>query len=411
VAVDVIMPKIGMYTEDIRLVEWLTAEGAEVKAGELLFVLETDKVTNEVEADAAGFLHQLVAGDSMVPIGGVVGALAESREEYEQLLAVVRETPPAADVSAFEPAQSELFLDYIRSADEAVAPSPTQKVSPRARALIEKSGLASEVVERIPATGPDGRLTDKDVRAFLDALSPPSTPGVAILPSRVELGVAARIPLRGKRRAIARRMLESLQTTAQLTSILEVDVGELVAWRSRSKPRPGYTAIFIAIAAQALRRHPIVNSRVAGDEIELLAEVNIAFAVDVEDGVIAPVVRGADALSLAELDSRVSELTERARAGTIQLAELDGGTFTLSNSGVAAVDITTAIINPPQAAILWLGRIRERPTVVDGTVVARPTLQACLTYDHRVIDGVPAARFLETFEELARGFPPSPLAR
>ncbi|MCI0634201.1 MAG: 2-oxo acid dehydrogenase subunit E2, partial [Actinobacteria bacterium] len=212
-------------------------------------------------------------------------------------------------------------------------------------------------------------------------------------------------PLRGRRRVIARRMLESLQTTAQLTSVLEIDAGRIVEWRSRADPRPTYTAIFIAICAEALRRHPIVNSRVAGDAIELLADVNVAFAVDVEEGLVAPVVMGADKLSLLELDARVSDLTRRARAGSLVLAELDGGTFTLSNSGTAPVDITTAIINPPQSAILWLGRIRDRPVAVDGAVVVRPTVQACLTYDHRVIDGVPAAAFLGTIEKLSLAYP------
>ena len=200
-------------------------------------------------------------------------------------------------------------------------------------------------------------------------------------------------------------MMESLQTTAQLTSVLEIDAGRIVEWRSQADPRPSYTTIFISICAEGLRRHPIVNSRVTGDTIELLADVNVAFAVDVPEGLVAPVVMGADRLSLPELEARVSDLTVRARAGSLVLAELDGGTFTLSNSGTAPVDITTAIINPPQAAILWLGRIRDRPVAIDGAVVVRPTVQACLTYDHRVIDGVPAAEFLGTIEELSLTYP------
>jgi pyruvate/2-oxoglutarate dehydrogenase complex dihydrolipoamide acyltransferase (E2) component len=263
------------------------------------------------------------------------------------------------------------------------------------------------MVDRIPASGPGGRLTDKDVRAYLDAggagaAAPAPAPERAPL---VEVAVAERIPLRGTRRVIARRMLESLQTSAQLTSILEIDVGHVVAWRERSDPRVGYTAIFTALAARALRRHPRLNSRMAGDEVEILADVNVGFAVNTPDGVVVPVVMGADVLTPAELDERISDLTARARDGTITLPELDGGTFTLSNSGNARVDITTAILNPPQAAILWLGGIRERPVVRDGAVVVRPTVQACLTYDHRIVDGVPAAEFLGTLEELCAGFP------
>jgi pyruvate/2-oxoglutarate dehydrogenase complex dihydrolipoamide acyltransferase (E2) component len=416
------MPKLGMYLEDVRLVEWLREEGSEVEPGDLIFVLETDKVTTEVEADAPGVLHRILPADSMVPIGGVVGKIAADREEYEQLIAgaapAVERGEPGPP--GFEPAQSELFLSYIRSADregdaeaasepvpvERTPPSRTGRpVSPRARALIAEQGLSSDVVDRIPASGPGGRLTDKDVRAFIEAGGAgPAAPAPDRAPL-VEVAVAERIPLRGTRRVIARRMLESLQTSAQLTSILELDVGEVVAWRERSDPRVGYTAIFTALVARALRRHPRLNSRLAGDEVEILADVNVGFAVNTPEGVVVPVVMGADALTLAELDERISALTARARAGTLTLPELDGGTFTLSNSGNARVDITTAILNPPQAAILWLGGIRERPVVRDGAVVVRPTVQACLTYDHRIVDGVPAAEFLGSLEELCAAFP------
>ena len=419
---DVIMPKIGMYMEDIRLVEWLVDEGAQVKPGELLFTLETDKITSDVEAETSGFLHRRLPADSMVPIGGVVGAIAESREEYDAL-ATAGET--RTEAAGFEPAQSELFLNYIRSAEEPAPPPVTAQgavavggegppsgeverrmISPRARAAIAEAGLPPELVKRIPATGPGGRMTDKDVRAFLATASasgaPASAPPAA---SAVEVAVAERVPLRGRRRVIARRMMESLQSTAQLTSILEIEVGALVAWRKQADPRPGLTTMFVAICAEALRRHPLVNSRVDGDAVEVLADVNVGFAVATEEGVIVPVVRHADRLALAELDARIADLTERSRAGTVTLAELDGGTFTLSNSGTATVDITTAIINPPQAAILWLGRIRERPVAIQGALAVRPTVQACLTYDHRVIDGVPAAGFLGTLEELCGSFP------
>jgi pyruvate/2-oxoglutarate dehydrogenase complex dihydrolipoamide acyltransferase (E2) component len=420
---DVIMPKTGMYLEDIALLEWHAGEGAEVAPGDVLFTLETDKITSDVEAEVAGFVHRLAEAGTLIPIGGVVGVIASSREEYDALVAAA---PAGGD--AFEPAQSELFLDYIRATDDpgttgTVAPpaaepppSPTppsrgRLVSPRARALIERLGLGAEVVDAIPATGPGGRVTDRDVQAFVDADGPAgrteAPPGPTAPAPLVEVAVAERIPLKGRRRVIARRMLESLQTTAQLTSILEIEAGSLVDWRERAEPRPGYAAIFVAIVAAALRRHPLMNSRVEGDAIEVLADVNVAFAVNTDDGVIVPVVRHADTLSLAEIDARVADLTERVRNATITLAEVEGGTFTLSNSGRATVDITTAILNPPQAAILWLGRIRERPVAIERAVVVRPTVQACLTYDHRVIDGVPAAAFLGTVEELVRAVPDS----
>ena len=413
---DVIMPKIGMYLEDIRLVEWLVAEGAEVSAGEPLFTLETDKITSDVEAEAAGFLHRRVEENALVAIGTVVGAIAESRAEYEAIAAAA----PAEAVEAFAPAQSELFLGAIRAGEATGAPAAPSAsapaagtrtrradgrlVSPRARALIAQAGLAPEAVEAIPATGPGGRVTDRDVQAYLDAGGGLEAAGAA----RDDLAVAERIPLRGRRRLIAKRMLESLQGAAQLTSILEIDVTPVVDWRrAAAASPPGYTAIFVALAARALRRHPILNARLAGEEIEVLADVNVGFAAHTEDGVIVPVVRGADRLALPDVEAAVRGLSERARAGTLTMADVEGATFTLSNSGTARVDITTAILNPPQAAILWLGRVRERAVAVDGAVAVRPTIQACLTFDHRILDGVPAADFLGTLEELVAAFPGS----
>lgn len=410
---DVIMPKVGMYLEDMLLVEWHRDEGSRVAPGDVLFTFETDKVTSDVEAEDAGILHRLVEAGASVPIGTLVGVLVATDEEYA---ALAGGGPASASASAEEPpaAQSELFLNYVRESDEPIvvpppgpaqAPRPAPRsgrrlISPRARAYIAEMGLTPEVVDRIPATGPDGRLTDKDVRAYLQAVA--AQPPASAAPG--EVTVAGSIPLKGRRRVIARRMLESLHGSAQLTSILEVDVAPVVAWRERSEPRLSYTTIFVSIAAAALRRHALVNARMGEGEIELLGDVNVGFAVNTEDGVVVPVVHGADRPGLVELDSRVRDLTARARAGTLAIADVEGGTFTLSNSGNAPVDITTAILNPPQAAILWLGRIRERPVAIDGMLGIRPTMQACLTYDHRILDGVPAAEFLGTFAALAGAF-------
>jgi pyruvate dehydrogenase E2 component (dihydrolipoamide acetyltransferase) len=202
-------------------------------------------------------------------------------------------------------------------------------------------------------------------------------------------------------------MVESLQSSAQLTSVLEIDASPLVTARERlnaegASPRVSYTTLFVSLLATALLRHPLLNSRVAGDEIELLADVNIGVAVDTPDGLIVPVVHRADTLSIHEVNARIGELVDRARAGTLALADVESGTFTLSNAGIHPVDITTAILNPPQSALLWVGRIRERPIVIDGGLHIRPTVQACLTFDHRAIDGAPAAEFLGTVEELVR---------
>jgi pyruvate dehydrogenase E2 component (dihydrolipoamide acetyltransferase) len=378
----VIMPKTGLYTDDVRLLEWFAEEGAEVTAGQPLFAFETDKVTSEVEADGSGFLRRLRQPDDMVPIGGEVGVIASTRDEYEVLLA--------------EPAAAPALPPALAAGE---APPPPQAptapglvVSPRARALLAEHDLTVADVADLRGTGPGGRIIDGDVRVWLDAR--------ASLPR-----VAERIPLRGRRAAIASRMHESLATAAQLTSILELDVSPIVAWRAREDSTGSHAAIFVKLAGLALRRHPILNARLTGKEIEVYGDVNVAFAVHTDDGVIAPVVRAADTLSLADVDARVRELAEKARTHSLEPSDVEGATFTVSSSGSYPVDITTAILNPPQAGILWVGRIKDGPVAVDGQVVVRPTAQACLTFDHRVLDGAPAAGFLGTLEQLVEAFP------
>jgi pyruvate/2-oxoglutarate dehydrogenase complex dihydrolipoamide acyltransferase (E2) component len=286
--------------------------------------------------------------------------IAETQEEYRELAAA----PPAAARAA-------------------------PLIAPRARALLKELGLTLDDAAQIAGTGPGGRIVDRDVAAWAATRSAPVT-------------VSETIPLRGARGTIAKRMVESLQTAAQLTSVLEIDVKPLVERRARSPA--GVTAIVVKLVAAALREHPRLNARVTETEVELLREINIAVAIETDDGVVAPVVTGADGLSIEAIDSRITELAQRARDQALTRDDFSGGTFTVSNGGIHPVDITTAILNPPQCGLLWIGRIRERPVVLaDGTIAARPTMQACLTFDHRAVDGGAVAAFLATFEELVTG--------
>ena len=360
----VIMPKLGAYTDDVLLSQWLVGEGEQVAPGKALLELETEKTTAEVESESSGWLHRLVPVGESVPIGATVGLIAETHEEYRQLAAAPAER------------RAPLF-------------------APRARALLEKLGFTLDDAAPSTGTGPGGRILDRDVAAWAAAQAP----------SQPALAVAETIPLRGRRGTIAKRMVESLQAAAQLTSVLELDVTPLVDLRAR---RPvGVTAIVVKLAADALRAHPRLNARVRGAEIELLRAINVSVAVDTDEGVVAPVVADADRLSLEEVEARIAQLAARARGGTLTAEDLAGGTFTVSNGGIHPVDITTAILNPPQCALLWVGRIRDRPVVLsDGTIAARPTMQACLTFDHRAVDGAHAAAFLATFQELVAGLRP-----
>ena len=439
-----IMPKLGAYTEDILLAEWLVPEGGQVEPGDVVFELETDKTTAEVTAELAGFVHHLVEAGEKVPIGSPVGLVAGTREEYESVAQGRLETPVAAPASLnAEPDDpGNPFLGYIgagggttvmqtagvsaRSSGggaAAVAPGParapsaprreeSQLVSPRARALLVRLGFTVEDAAGITGTGPGGRIVDRDVVAWAESrtggvpAAQPAVPG--------DVTVAKTIPLRGRRGTIARRMVSSLQTAAQLTSVLELDVKPLVELRSRlneegASPRIGITSIVVKLVAAALRDHPMLNARVTETDVEVLSEINVAVAVDTPDGLIAPVVHRADCLSLEQINERITDLARRTRDGSLAPADVAGGTFTVSNGGIYPVDITTAILNPPQCGILWIGRVRDRPVVVaDGTIAVRPTLQACLTFDHRAIDGGPAAAFLATLEALVAGLPRLP---
>lgn len=427
----VIMPKLGAYTEDVLLAEWYAEEGAEISAGAIVLEMETDKTTAEVTAETSGWLHRLVPAGEKVPIGTSVGLVAETREEYEGLVGAQQ-----PDVTTAETANP--FLGYVsQGGGETIAEAvlaggstshgvsvsrPGERragtlVSPRARALLARHGLTVEDAREISGSGSGGRITDRDVAAWLEA-RPIQPDGPVVRPNGPSgpppLTVQRVIPLRGRRRTIASRMVSSLQTSAQLTSVLELDVKPLVELRSQlneqgTTPRIGITSIVVKLVAQALREHPLLNSRVTETDIELLAEINVAVAIDTPEGLVAPVITGADRLSLEETNARITDLAARARDGSLTPDDMDGGTFTVSNGGIHPVDITTAILNPPQSGILWIGRIRDRPVVVDGGAIAvRPTMQACLTFDHRVIDGGPAAAFLATFESLVAGLPRLP---
>ncbi len=429
----VIMPKLGAYTEDVLLAGWLSEEGAEVTVGSVVLEMETDKTTAEVAAETSGWLHQLVAAGDKVPIGTRVGLVAETREEYEALLvAGTGSTEPAAP----DDAASNPFLGYInqggveaiaavalagRSGHEPSPPEPFppatgrregQLVSPRARALLRRLGFSLDQAREITGSGSGGRVTDRDVAAWAEAQPAGDQPverrGVK------SVTVQRTIPLRGRRGTIANRMVSSLQLSAQLTSILELDVKPLVELRASlneqgATPRIGITSIVVKLVAHALREHPLLNSRVTETDIELLTEINVAVAVDTPDGLVAPVVGAADRLSLEEINRRITDLAARARDGSLTPDDMDRRDV----HGFQRRHLPRRHHDgdpQPTPERHPLDRPHPRPPVVvgDGAIAVRPTMQACLTFDHRAVDGGPAAAFLATFEALVAALPELP---
>ena len=362
-AVQIVMPKLGMAMTEGEVVKWLKEDGAQVAKDEPVVQVMSKKITYEVKAPQAGVLRQAVLPKQKVPVGAVIGYITAPGEE-------VPVTPAAPAAAAGSTAQAEVLA------------------TPMAKRLAREHGID---LREVRGTGPGGRIQESDVLAYLEQRRQ--------APAAPEAPPAARvIPFTGMRRAIAERMTESLQTMAQVTITTEADVTGLVEFVDRLKTRAdiSYTAVLVKAVAAALKQHPILNSTLVGDEIRLLDEINIGVGVALDEGLIVPVIRNADRLSLAEIDRELKRLAAAARAGTLTVDEVTGSTFTISNLGMYGVDAFTPIINPPEVAILGVGRITEKPAVYRGQVAVRSLMTLSLTFDHRVVDGAPAAAFLQT---------------
>jgi pyruvate dehydrogenase E2 component (dihydrolipoamide acetyltransferase) len=369
-AVPVVMPKLGMAMTEGEVVKWLKDDGARVEKDEPVVQVMSKKITYEVKAPQEGVLRQAVAPRTKLPVGAVIGYILAPGEEMPGI--------PTAPV----PQAAEGAAGAAASAGGEVL------ATPMAKRLAREHGID---LREVRGTGPGGRIQESDVLAYLEQRRR--------APAAPEAPPAARvIPFAGMRRAIAERMTESLQTTAQVTITTEADVTGLVEFLDRLKGQLdiSYTAVVVKAVAAALRRHPLLNSTLVGDEIRLLDEINIGVGVALEDGLIVPVVRNADRLTLGEIDRELKRLTAAARAGTLTVDEVTGSTFTISNLGMFGVDAFTPIINPPEAAILGVGRIVEKPAVYRGQLTIRSLMTLSLTFDHRIVDGAPAAAFLRT---------------
>jgi pyruvate dehydrogenase E2 component (dihydrolipoamide acetyltransferase) len=386
---EVILPKLGQTMEEGTIVEWLKQEGEPVQRGEVLFMVETDKATLEVEASARGFLRKI-----LVPVGETVPVLT--------VVALITKTLDE-DLSAYEPQfRVAEAAQPATSEPETLKPEPRVFASPRARRLAREKGVDLALVT---GSGPDGRIVERDVTAYLEALprAIPSAPA----PARAAKAVAE-VPMSGVRAVIAQRMHESHQTTAPVTLTTEADATAFVELRERLKAslaaelgfNIGYNDLFIKLVAHALRQFLYMNARLEGEVIRQLREIHVALAVDTDRGLLVPVVRSADRKGVAEIAREVRELVERARTGKALPDELSGSTFTITNLGMHEINAFTPIINLPETAILGVGRIKARPAVVEGELCVRRTMWLSLTFDHRLVDGAPAARFLQRIKQL-----------
>ena len=391
----IVLPKMGMTMTEGTLAQWLVPDGAAVEKGQPIFKMLTEKINTEVEAEASGVLRHLVPDDTTVPAGAVVGCILAQGEELPAELAAMA-APAAAPTLATAAAPAPAAPSAGGGAPPARATGEFVPASPLARRLAEEAGIDLSQVE---GTGPGGRILQEDVeRAIAARRAAPAAPVAAAL------AAGRTIPFKGVRRTIGERMHESLQTMAQLTITMEVDVTEAgrmcqeLSARWQAEPAGGvsvtYTHAIVKAAALALAEHPRLNSTLEGDVIRLLDEVNVGVAVAMDEGLIVPVVQEADRKPLRQIAVEARELSEKARQGTLTVDEVTGGTFTVTTLGMYDVDVFTPIVNPPQCAILGVGRVKEVPAFEGEQVVRRSVLNLSLSFDHRVVDGAPAADFL-----------------
>jgi 2-oxoglutarate dehydrogenase E2 component (dihydrolipoamide succinyltransferase) len=400
------VPQLPESVADATLVAWHKQPGEPIRRDENLADLETDKVVLEVPAPANGVVRELRVKSGTVVTSGQVLALIDEGEAAAST--PVKAPAPAASAAARPPADSDAGRD-------------SGKLSPSVRRLVEENRLDPAA---IPASGRDGRLTKADVVGFLDKKAPAAAPaaaasataGAAAAPAAREPAARPspgapqpaatraeqRVPMTRLRARIAQRLLEAQSTQALLTSFNEVDLTEVQALRARHKERfekqhgvkLGFMSFFVKACIEALKRFPVVNASVDGNDIIYHEYYDIGVAVSTERGLVVPIVRDAEGKSFAQIEKEVADYARKARDGTIAIADLTGGTFTITNGGVFGSLMSTPIVNAPQSAILGMHKVQERPMVVNGQIAVRPMMYLAVTYDHRIIDGREAVQFL-----------------
>lgn len=378
---DVKVPVLGESITEATLGEWLKNPGDPVKLDEPIASLETDKVSVEVPSPVAG-----VMGDQLVKVGDTVAVDAVIATVAEGGGAAAASPSPAP--AAAEPAPAPATVPAASDAAAALSPSVR-------RAVLE-TGVDPSTVQ---GTGKDGRLTKDDVIAAAS-----NKPAAAPAPAPAPVGgrKEERVRMTRLRQTVAKRLKEAQNTAAMLTTFNDVDMTEVIAARTKYKDlfekkhgvRLGFMGFFVKAAVQALRDIPSVNASIEGDEIVYHDYADISVAVSAPQGLVVPVIRDAQDLSVAGIEKTIGDFGKRAKDGTLKMEEMKGGTFTISNGGVFGSLMSTPIINPPQSAVLGLHRIEDRPVVRDGQVVVRPMMYLALSYDHRLIDGREAVTFL-----------------
>ncbi len=418
-AVEIKVPSVGESVKEAVLAQWYREDGDSVEAEEPLFALETDKVTLEVTADAAGVLHIQVAEGETVAVGAVVGTIdadaaspakkpAEADESSETEKAPEKKEPaepkPEPEPKKAEPAEARKPAEAKPTPSDGTEPI----YPPSVRRLMTERGIDPG---QVSGTGPGGRVTKGDVIAYLER-QPAAAPGEASQTAAetsppAEDEPEERKPMTPIRKRIAARLLEARRNTAMLTTFNDVDMSQVMALRSEYKEAfhkkheisLGMMSFFIKASVEALKEFPAINAYIDGDEIVYHHYYHIGVAVGSDRGLVVPVIRHADRLGFAGIESAIIDYVNKIKKNRLELADMEGGTFTITNGGVFGSLLSTPILNTPQSGILGMHRIDKRPVVIDDEIVVRPMMYIALSYDHRIVDGREAVTFLRRIKE------------
>ncbi len=404
----ILLPKLAMAMKQGKIVEWKIKEGEWVETGDIVMVIETEKVTYECESPASGYLHILSELGKIYPVEETVALLVQTEEELKKL----QVAQPAPEMS--------------EAGNEVAPPAATASNSPQNRGRIKITPIAKKLakkhnldLEKIPGTGPGGRIKKEDILQFLEKGEPAAT-DISVKPTCTGEMIDGKevldtISYSGMRQAIGDHMMQSLAVSAQLSNIGEIDMTQLIRFRKsylkKEKEfgvRITYTDLIVMLLAKAIKYVPIINASLIDGEIKIWKDINIGVAVSFENGkydssLIVPVIKNTESKSLLEIANINRDLITRARNGRLTPDEVTGGTITLTNLGALTPGwmIGTPIINQPQAVIIGTGAILEKPVGVNGKIELRPTMTVSFTYDHRVMDGAPIAKFYTKITELA----------
>jgi 2-oxoglutarate dehydrogenase E2 component (dihydrolipoamide succinyltransferase) len=414
VAVEIHVPELGESVADATVGRWLKHEGEEVKSGEPLVELETDKINFEVEAEQDGVLETIAKGEGeTVNVGEVIGTIGEGDGQPAAQPQEVQpqEVQPQEEQKAEAPAEAEAQdSDGHREMEDGV------RASPSVRKLAQEYDID---LARVSGSGSGGRITREDVERLIREQSRPAEaerpeedgrreerPAPAAADGRGALEERVRISRR--RQTIAKRLVEAQHTAAMLTTFNEADMTNVMELRNRRKDdfqerhnvKLGFMSFFVKASIGALKAFPKINSELQGEELILKHYYDIGVAVNTDEGLVVPVVRDAQKLGFADIERTIGELATKARERTLSLEELQGGTFTITNGGIFGSLISTPILNTPQVGILGMHKIQQRAVVVGGEVRVRPMMYLALSYDHRIVDGADAVSFLVRIKEL-----------